>query len=520
MKQHKKMVYFGLVIFTVALMCLQAGAINTTKQTIEKNNMTQTITSFGGNTLVSVDNPDGDDIHPRLCQGPGGVVVVVYEQEFGIFSKNIPIVWSDDGGETWTTQFVFDSIEFTAGSGILQWPDLVYSSTVDQYYLAMVDPLADMYNNEMAFIPGDITTAEEASWYGVSGSGSENYNFCAAGTTGNFFLSLTTEDGYGMEQLFGLCYTTYPDFENPPTMGGFYYDGNSEHQSAPSTDLEMDVGGNRIYIVTETEGQITVKSTSSDESMLTNGEMQNGMDKYADIEQYPGEYIGAGADPDVSSSGNKVCVVYVQDGDVKCGYSTNDAGTYDPGHNWQVSTVATGASAPAVFMSGNTVLCAYVQGGNLYSITSEDGGATWGAPAQVNEEDGTVVDEHGSVDIIGTAIAWTDNRNGAKDIYSSGGAASLPEIGIKSISKGMGVSAVIENTGAADAEDVAWSIIIDAPLMILGGETSGTIDVVPVGGEVTIKSGFVLGFGPAAITVTAGDASGSEEGTVLLIFIL
>jgi len=62
MKQHKKMVYFGLAIFTVALMCLQAGAINTTKQTIEKNNLTQTVTSFYGNSLVSVDNPDGDDI--------------------------------------------------------------------------------------------------------------------------------------------------------------------------------------------------------------------------------------------------------------------------------------------------------------------------------------------------------------------------------------------------------------------------------------------------------------------------
>jgi len=518
MKQHKKMVYFGLAIFTVALMCLQAGAINTTKQTIEKNNLTQTVTSFYGNSLVSVDNPDGDDIHPRLCSGPGGVTVVVYEMELGIFSKPIPVAWTDDGGESWTTQFVFDSIEFTDGSGILQYPDIVYNPNIDQYFLTMIDPLASMYNDEMAFIPGDITTAEEASWYGISGSGSENYNYQAGACTDNFFISLTTEDGDDMEQHFGLGYFTYPDFESPPTMGGFYYDGNSEHSSAPATELEMDVG-DRIYIVCETEGQITVKSTVSDEALLTNGEMQNGMDKYADVEQYPGEYISTGTDPDVSCSGSNVVVAYVDGGDVKVSRSPCSGSTYDPGHSWQVTTVATGASAPAIFMSGNTVICAYVQGGNVYQAISEDGGATFGAPGKVNEVDGTVVDEPGSVDVTGSGIAWTDSRNGAKDIYSSGGAAALPEIGIKSISKGMGVTAVVENTGAADAEEVAWSIVIDAPLMILGGETSGFIDV-PVGGEVSISSGFVLGFGPAAITVTAGDASGSESGTVLLIFIL
>ena len=194
MKELKKIMYLGLVVFTCALMCLQAGAINTTKQTNEKNNLTQTELSFLGDTLISVDNPDGDDMHPRLCKGPGGVVVTVYEMELGIFSKPIPVVWSDDGGETWTTQFLFDSIEFTDGSGILQYPDLVYNSNVDQYFLTMVDPLAEMYNDEMAFIPGDITTAEEASWYGISGSGSTNYNFQAGATTENFFMSLTTED--------------------------------------------------------------------------------------------------------------------------------------------------------------------------------------------------------------------------------------------------------------------------------------------------------------------------------------
>ena len=311
-------------------------------------------TALAGNVLIS-DN-DRDDFHPRMTANTQGDIVVVYEQGLGIFSKQVPVAYSADDGDTWTFQFVFDSIDFTDGSGILQYPDIVYNSANDQFFLTMVDPLAESYNNEMAFIAGDIANAEDANWYGISGTTSSNYNYVAGASTANYFISLTTEDGYDMTQTFGLGYFTSPDFEHPPVMGGYYYDGQSEHQSCPSAEIEMDTNSNRIFIVCETEEQITIKSTANDEALLTNGEMQNGMDKYADIEQYPGEYLGAGSDPDVSGSGDKVCVVYEQGGDVKCSYSSCDAGTYDPGFDWGVSTVATGANYPAVFMQGSTAV--------------------------------------------------------------------------------------------------------------------------------------------------------------------
>jgi len=43
-------------------------------------------------------------------------------------------------------------------------------------------------------------------------------------------------------------------------------------------------------------------------------------------------------------------------------------------------------------------------------------------------------------------------------------------------------------------------------LGFIGGLREGTINV-PAGGETTISSGLVFGFGPGSITVTAGDAS-------------
>jgi hypothetical protein len=291
-----------------------------------------------------------------------------------------------------------------------------------------------------------------------------------------------------MEQLFGLGYFLYPDFEHPSGMGGFYYDGNSEHQSQPASQLEMDSKSDRVLIVAETETgegpKITIKSTVSDEAVLTSGETQNGMDKWADIEQYPGEYIAPGTDPDVSGSGTDLCVVYVDGGEVKCSYSSFSGTEYDPGFNWQTVTLDSG-SAPSVYLSGSTAKCAYVKNGNVYQVVSEDKGATWGAPEQLNAVDGTVVDEPGSVDITDIGVVWTDSRNGAKDIYTAG-AADTPVLEISGISGGLGVSAVIENTGNEAATNVQWTITLDGTVF-LGAETSDAIATLAPGDTETLN---------------------------------
>jgi hypothetical protein len=283
----------------------------------------------------------------------------------------------------------------------------------------------------------------------------------------------------------------------------------------------MDSNSNQIFIVCETRlesgTQITIKTNVMNEELITNGEQKDNMFKYSDPEQMPGEYLGLGIDPDVSGSGNKVCVVYVEDGNVICKSSTTSA-VYDPRFNWQVSTVETDASAPAVYMQGNNVYCAYVKDGNLYLKISEDSGATWGVAEQKNDVNGTVVAEKGAVDIGKSGIAFTDNRDGNYDIYFAPFVARpTSQVVVDSISGGIGVNAVIKNIGIVTAEYFTWSIKSDGTVFV-GKEKSGTATLQP-GASMTIKTGLMLGFGPIAITVTADTARKTADAKLLLFFV-
>ena len=83
------------------------------------------------------------------------------------------------------------------------------------------------------------------------------------------------------------------------------------------------------------------------------------------------------------------------------------------------------------------------------------------------------------------------------------------------------VSVKLKNTGATTATGVQWSINLEGGAFI-GKETTGTDDI-PAGGEITVNSDLIIGFGATTVTVTAEipemSDTRTQDGFVLLFFI-
>jgi hypothetical protein len=121
----------------------------------------------------------------------------------------------------------------------------------------------------------------------------------------------------------------------------------------------------------------------------------------------------------------------------------------------------------------------------------------------------------------------------AKDIYGieSGWSIPLtvyiidvPILTIGTISGGLfKVSAVIRNTGSADATSIQWSITLNGGFVFLGKKTTGKTILIPAGGEVVVSSNLLLGIGKIMVTVTAEISESSDtkeqEAFIFLLFI-
>jgi hypothetical protein len=70
-------------------------------------------------------------------------------------------------------------------------------------------------------------------------------------------------------------------------------------------------------------------------------------------------------------------------------------------------------------VGGMSFVCTYVSGGNLYAMETTDGGATWSAIGQINDNAGCVVEEYKTSDLCQSAAKamWEEDCGDDLDIY-------------------------------------------------------------------------------------------------------
>jgi len=289
--------------------------------------------------------------------------------------------------------------------------------------------------------------------------------------------------------------------------GSSFFDGQENVDTAPSNAYDYFIKNpdtTHHVMSNEETGKIVWKMTK--------------MSVEPDIEYTPFQSeIADGTYGQMAGNANTVLITYIDGGTVKAIYSADDGG------NWSTSTIGTGNFANVCEVNG-AFYCVYTNNGNLYLSSSENDGATWSTGEQVNDVDGTVVDGHKYFDIHKGGIVWTDDRNEDWDVYYRGlESGPSPFLTIEGIAGGIGVSANIKNLGDAEATNVKWTISLGGTVF-LGGVTTDTINSIGTGKSASIKSGFPLGFGDIAISITATcdegvEASASASGKLLLFFV-
>ncbi len=219
----------------------------------------------------------------------------------------------------------------------------------------------------------------------------------------------------------------------------------------------------------------------------------------------------------MGASGTNAIVVYQTDvagnQDLKCSYTTNN------GVNWVHDITVAGTSSdevsPRVSMVGDTVYCTYVKGGDLWLTISNDSGATWDAPIQINDNAGTVVDDWHESDIKVPDIIWSDTRGTDQDLYYDYYGAPpplLPHLTLSLVSGGMGLTGAVTNDGQAEATNVAGTLKVTGGILHrINISKPFNFSAVAVGSNETFKSGIFLGLGTISIEMTASCDQGVSD---------
>jgi PKD repeat protein len=127
-----------------------------------------------------------------------------------------------------------------------------------------------------------------------------------------------------------------------------------------------------------------------------------------------------------------------------------------------------------LFVNNTHISCIFIESRNLIITISSDNGISWSNPEQINNVNGSVVDQYRFVEMPDNYhILWTDNRDGNDDIYSV--IKALPQIDLMIIPESVNITTegfnflkmnnrikyTVKNIGETAVEDIIIEVTIN-----------------------------------------------------------
>ena len=450
-----------------------------------------------------------DTLNPSIATDGGAGICLAGEVYESAFNANIYFRTSVDGGSTWFPEDGIISFDLPGAGYIPEKPVVDFSGdlggigsyvpigdlSLPQFDMdSITDPdagdswtLLTWNTDDMA----DIDSVDVAGW-------NSQYSPIAEFSKG--ILGYTGDDDTTTNVLYLLWSTS-----DTGGKGLWTGDGDADYEwEYMKVDNDLSTGIHyEAFEVTSNQGEFA-PGVEIDWAQL------DGTNDWWLGDWYSTLIEGANS-PDIDAANGKCYCVFEYNGGVTCAY------TNDNGDNFNTIEISSTGTNPHVAIAGSSIICTLVRNGNLIAYISEDSGGSW-EEITINDDSGTVVDDTHSVGIGGSYIAWTHEGSGYTSIYFDTAGLDVPIIEIDSISGGLGVSAVIKNTGTADASSIPYSISATGGILgMIDKEASGTISIA-AGGSQSISLPMLIGFGSVTIAVQVGSASESIQGTQLLIF--